>query len=136
MFVINEYYHIYNRGAHKSPIFLDKIDYQRFLYLLYIANSNKPLHFYILKQSDAFLCERQDQYVDIVAYCLMPNHFHIAVKEIVEGGISRFVHKLCTAYVMYYNFKYDHSGTIFQGPYNAKHVDSDGYLLTFTQLPS
>src|SRR3989344_268049 len=122
MFVINEYYHIYNRGAHKSPIFLDKIDYQRF--------------FYILKQSDAFLCERQDQYVDIVAYCLMPNHFHIAVKEIVEGGISRFVHKLCTAYVMYYNFKYDHSGTIFQGPYNAKHVDSDGYLLTFTQLPS
>lgn len=66
--------------------------------------------------------------VEMFAYCLMPNHFHIGLKEITEKGIEKFVHKLCTSYAMYYNNKYDHSGTIFQGQYKSKYIDSDEYL--------
>jgi putative transposase len=58
----------------------------------------------------------------------MPNHFHIVLKEKVDGGITRFIQKLCTGYSMYYNKKYNHSGTIFQGQFKAKHVDNDDYF--------
>ena len=66
--------------------------------------------------------------VDIFSYCLMPNHFHIGCKEKNEKSIETFIHRVCTAYSMYYNIKYKHSGTIFQGQYKEKHVDNDEYL--------
>jgi putative transposase len=124
----SEYYHVYNRGAHKAAIFNQKIDYERFLSLLYIANNSEPVRFYNLNINKIFSYERKTTLVDIVAYCLMPNHFHIALKERVEGGITRFLQKLCTGYSMYYNIKYDHSGTIFQGRCKSKHVDNDDYF--------
>jgi putative transposase len=128
MSVIGEYYHIYNRGAHKEPIFIDKSDYYRFLNLLYIANNKRPIRFYNLKLKNIYSYEREKEYVDIIAYCLMPNHFHIAIREKMENSISIFIHKLCTAYSMYFNIKYDHSGTIFQGQYKIKHIGNDDYL--------
>lgn len=66
--------------------------------------------------------------VDIGAYCLMPNHFHLLLHEKTENGISLFMQKLTTAYTMYFNKKYDRSGGLFQGTYKAKHADSDIYL--------
>ena len=116
MHTIGENYHIYNRGAHKALIFHDKSDYERFLNLMYSKNR---LENSVLSRSTL---------VDIFAYCLMPNHFHIGIKEIHERGTERFIHRLCTAYVMYYNRKYKHSGTIFQGQYKHKHVHNDEYL--------
>ena len=124
---IGEYYHVYNRGAHKAPIFLDGSDYERFLYLLYMANDDKKLIFKSLKPGDIFTYPRSTL-VDIKAYCLMPNHFHLALHEKTEGGITIFIHKLCTAYSSYYNRKYDHSGTLFQGQYKSRHVDNDDYF--------
>jgi REP element-mobilizing transposase RayT len=132
MHISGEYYHIYNRGAHKAPIFNDKSDYERFLALLYLANSEDKLSFNRTKPDQIFSCTRPNL-VGIFAYCLMPNHFHIGIIEMKPDGIKRFIHKLCTAYAMYYNKKYSHSGTIFQGEYRSKRVDDDGYLRYLVQ---
>ena len=66
--------------------------------------------------------------VDICSYCLMPNHFHLLIKELEEGGISKFIQKLTTAYTMYFNRKNDRTGSLFQGKFKATHVDDDPYL--------
>ena len=108
MQVIGERYHVYNRGAHKAPIFNDPMDYDRFLCLLYLANSSKSFEFRTI-ESDIFQISRPSTLVDICAYCLMPNHFHLALHEKEDRGIERFMKKLCIAYVMYYNLKYGHS---------------------------
>lgn len=66
--------------------------------------------------------------VDIGAYCLMPNHFHVLIHEKTEGGISLFIQKVSTGYTMYFNKKYQRSGALFQGRFKAKHADTDEYL--------
>ena len=128
MKTINEHYHVYNRGANKDIIFIDHSDYHRFLNLLYIANTTERLKFCNLKLKEIYKYEKKDTLVEIKAYCLMPNHFHLLLKETTENGIERFIHKLCTAYSMYFNIKHRHSGTLFQGQYKHKHVDNDDYL--------
>ncbi|OHA25334.1 MAG: hypothetical protein A3C79_02575 [Candidatus Taylorbacteria bacterium RIFCSPHIGHO2_02_FULL_45_28] len=127
-FIPGEYYHLYNRGAHKAPIFLDQGDYMRFLQLLYVMNNQKQPQYRGSTSEQVFRLDRGGTSVDIISYCLMPNHFHLAIRETIEGGTHRFVHKLCTGYSMYYNNKYDHSGTIFQGSCKSKHVGNDEYL--------
>ena len=91
-------------------------------------NSAESVRFYNIDLAKIFLYDRGETLTNIIAYCLMPNHFHIAVLDKLDGGTSKFIHKLCTAYSMYYNRKYDHSGTIFQGQYKAKHVGDDDYF--------
>ena len=66
--------------------------------------------------------------VDIIAYALMPNHIHLLLKEKIEGGISRFMLKLMTAYSMYFNTKHERSGPLFTRPFRSRHVGSDEYL--------
>ncbi|MEN9524388.1 MAG: hypothetical protein RL536_457, partial [Candidatus Parcubacteria bacterium] len=127
MHIPNEYYHVYNRGAHKAPIFLDKLDYERFITLMYTANDMRRIDLRRTKPDDIFTYERKI-IVNIFSYCLMPNHFHIGIKEITNKGLEKFMRKLCTSYAMYFNRKYDHSGTIFQGEYKYKHIDTDDYL--------
>lgn len=123
------YHHIYNRGAHKVPIFYDGSDYFRMLKLLYIANCSTPFQLRTFGERNIFETERKDTLVDIVCYCLMPNHIHIAIKPKsdlnIDPGISKFMHKLCTGYSMYFNLKYRHSGTIWQGGFKRKISDDD-----------
>lgn len=122
-----EYYHLYNRGNSKQKIFRDKRDYARFVELLYLCNTNRSfVAQYISKNHFDFY--RPDTLVDIGAYCLMPNHFHILVKEKEEGGISRFMQKLSTAYVMYFNTRHERSGGLFEGKFKAEYIDNDRYL--------
>lgn len=66
--------------------------------------------------------------VAIGSYCIMPNHFHILITPFMDGGVSKFMQKLSTAYSMYYNKKYSHSGGLFEGKFKAKHVPDDRYL--------
>jgi putative transposase len=77
---------------------------------------------------ELFRVDRGEQLVDVGAYSLMPNHFHFLLHERKEGGISEFMRKLCTAYVMYFNKKHERSGHLFEGRYRAKHADNDEYL--------
>jgi len=132
-FSVGEYYHIYSRGTDKRSIFLEQNDYQRFKILLYACNSIKPVDMskYFRggrKFSEIFKKKGDTNLVDIGVYCLMPNHFHILVKEKIEGGITKFVVKLLTAYSMYFNKKNDRTGTLFESKFKAKHVNTDEYL--------
>lgn len=128
-----EYYHIYNRGTDKRNIFKNKSDYDRFMMLLYICNADKPVSINdMLKRggesNDIFSFDRESTLVSIGAYVLMPNHFHILLKEVNDNGISSFMKKLGTGYSMYFNKRYDRTGGLFEGNYKAKHAHSDEYL--------
>lgn len=127
-FSIGEYYHIYNRGVEKRNVFSDASDWERMLKLLYVSNATKPFVYRDIQDKAFEKIDRGEQFVAIGAYCLMPNHFHILVKEIEENGLSRFMEKLSTSYAMYFNKKYKRSGVLFQGTFKAEHVDNDEYL--------
>ncbi|MBI5133951.1 MAG: transposase [Candidatus Taylorbacteria bacterium] len=138
VFAPGEYYHIYNRGTDKRPIFLDKSDRLRFLALLYLCNDTSSVHLGNLsrvyrgetsvKFESYFDIQRSSKLVSIGAYCLMPNHFHIAIRAESELGVSKFMQKISTAYTMYFNRKYNRTGSLFQGVFKAEHLDSDVYL--------
>ncbi len=123
-FAIDEYYHLYNRGTEKKIIFQDKHDYHHFLFLMYICNTKKSL---ILRDIGKNF-DRGKTIVDIGAYCLMPNHFHILVREKVEFGISTYMRKLMTAYSMYFNKKYTRTGKLYEGVFKATLCEEDRYL--------
>ena len=126
-----EYYHLYGRGVEKREIFLDKGDYQRFVSLLFICNDKTPVHLSNLKSitfKNLFLKPRENVLIDIGLYCLMPNHFHILVREKDTPAISSFMQKVLTAYTMYFNKKYNRSGTLFESKFRAEHVAEDRYL--------
>ncbi len=127
-FSLGEFYHIYNRGNNKSAIFLDDKDRQRFQKLLYICNGTKPVVFKTIQGLTLDKINRGESIVNIGAYCLMPNHFHLLLREKTENGISNFVKKLLTAYSMYFNKKYGRTGKLFEGIFRATHLDEDRYL--------
>jgi len=130
IFAPDEFYHLYNRGTEKRRIFLQKSDYERFLTLLFQSNSTSPVHLARQGRTLAELGEtdRRETLVDICAYCLMPNHFHILVKERSDNGISSFMQKISTGYTMYFNKKYERTGALFQGRFKATHANTDRYL--------
>jgi putative transposase len=128
---VKEIYHVYNRGTEKRSIFLDPKDYERFLTLLYLSNGTESVHISNYQGStlmEMLLLEKGERLVDITAYCLMPNHFHLLLHQRTEGGISKFMQKLTTGYTMYFNKKYERSGTLFQGKFKSKHASEDRYL--------
>ncbi|MEK7567832.1 MAG: transposase [Patescibacteria group bacterium] len=135
-FSVGEFYHIYSRGTDKRNIFLDDNDRKRFQVLLYVSNNSKCVHLSNFQQNqgrtlmDLFdavgISDRS--LVDIGAYCLMPNHFHLMIREKSENGISRFMKKLLTGYSMYFNAKYERTGSLFESKFKARHVDTDEYL--------
>ncbi len=126
-FSINEYYHLYNRGNSKQVIFLDKEDYEHFIRLLYLCNSSRDITSRDISKN-TYDFDREETLVFIGAYCLMPNHFHLLVKEKSENGISRFMQKISTAYVMYFNKKYNRTGGLFEGKFKSQHAGVDRYI--------
>ena len=133
-FGVGEWYHCYNRGVDKRIIFEDAGDYNRFLLLLYLGNGSVPLRISNIKNRN--LCavlenesiERGEPVVEIGAYALVPNHFHLILKEIVEGGITMFTQRIFTAYTMYFNKKYERTGNLLSGVFKSRHIDDDSYL--------
>src|SRR3989344_6304412 len=108
-FAKGEYYHIYSRGVEKRKIFLNTKEYNRFVALLYVMNQNVPFRMDNFLRNNPnnlkniFKEKREKALVSILGYCLMPNHFHLILYEHTEGGISKFMGKLLTAYSMYFN---------------------------------
>ncbi len=132
-----EIYHIYNRGTDKRLIFMDDSDRDRFIELLFFCNSTKAVRLDDLHRNFAQgrtlrelfrSYDREDTLVSLVAYCLMPNHFHLLIHEKQEGGITKFMQKLSNGYTGYFNKKYQRRGVLFSGKYKIQHVDSDRYL--------
>ncbi len=127
--VSGEFYHIYNRGNSKQKIFNDKEDYFRFMSLLYACNSTNNFRVFTLsKEESPYDFKREGQIVSIGSYCIMPNHFHILITQKEEGGISKFMQKITTAYVMYYNKKYKRTGGLFEGKFKSQHINNDRYF--------
>jgi putative transposase len=126
-----EFYHIYNRGVDKRLVFCNESDYKRFILLLFLCNDTKPIKLRGERKNstvDMFNTVGRKTLVDICAYCLMPNHFHLLVYEKNEHGVSTFMQKLTTAYTMYFNKRYDRTGSLFQGTYKSSLIDTDPYL--------
>lgn len=127
-FAPEEYFHIYNRGTDKRSIFSNSDDYKRFIKTLYLCNSVNPIKLRDVPKQMIFSYERGETLVDIGAYCLMPNHFHLLVRSKNDTGVSSYMEKIQTSYSMYFNKRFGRSGSLFQGPFKAEIVDRDEYL--------
>jgi len=128
----NGYYHVYNRGVEKREIFLDEQDYKVFLHFLkqYLSPpSPKDLLLAGLHPDGEHPPQTIHDQVHLLAYCLMPNHFHFLLKQITIDGMTKLLRRVCTNYVMFFNKKYKRVGTLFQGIYKAVSVETDEYLL-------
>ena len=138
-FANDEYYHIYNRGVDKREVFLCEKDYLRFLICLREFNSKEltvSLRDKQKLQKRSFGLARsfasgvsRERLVDIVCYCLNPNHYHFILKQVRDRGIEKFMQRLGTSYTKYFNIKYNRTGILFQGPFKSIHIDSNEYLL-------
>jgi len=130
-----EYYHVYNRGVDKREIFGNTNDYFRFLKSLKEFNQIEPVVSLYIKDRVTDVAVRplqklqKNKLVEIIAYCLNPNHYHLILKQIKEGGISEFMKRLNGGYTGYFNFKNKRSGSLFQGKFKAIHIDTNEYLL-------
>ena len=131
-FYTEEYYHVFNRGTEKIPIFRNKGDLRYFFDSMFIVNKVFPnISRNIgneVRKKIKNNAKKEEDLVSIIAYCLLPNHYHFILREKVEGGISRFMQKLGTSYTMYFNAKYERTGVLFQGKFKATHLDKDSSL--------
>lgn len=150
-FVVGDFVHVYNRGNKKEPIFSSKSDYWRFLRALRFFNDERDITEFAkclgdlieskkkeLKGLDPFSGRNtfewqaewgeQKPIVEIDSYCLMSNHFHLLMKEISPGGISKFMKKVGAGYTVYRNAKTGEVGRVFQGQYRGKTVTDERYL--------
>ena len=134
-----EIYHIYNRGTDKRTIFMDRQDHKRFLYCLNefndinpTLNANRTYNNTLIEVQPRSVPVEKERIVEILAFCMMPNHYHLLLRQLCADGITLFMRKLGTGYTMYFNQKNKRSGALFQGRYKAIHVDNETY---FRHLP-
>jgi len=128
-------YHVYNRGVDKRIIFEDERDYAVFLSFLKYALTpinDKEIEeeeIPLLSQAQRFNMRRLNlaSEVELAAFCLMPNHFHLLLFQYTTDGITKLMRSIATGYSVYFNKRYTRSGTLFQGRYKAKPIDSDAY---------
>lgn len=132
-YVENGYYHIYNRGVEKRKIFLDEQDCSVFLYYikLYLSPAEELLNINFPEaiRIRRFVPLNLSQEIDLLAFTLMPNHIHLQIKQYTQDAIVKFMRRLSTSYVMYFNKKYQRVGALFQNAYKAALIESESYLL-------
>ncbi len=124
-FAPGQIFHCYNRGVDKRTVFEDQQDYVYFLKSLRHFNTSKVAGSLRMVEKKKPI----DPPVSILAYCLLPNHYHVVLRcNDVEGGLSKYMQRLGGGYTMYFNQKYKRSGVLFQGKFKARLIDSDSYL--------
>jgi len=121
----DRYYHIYNRGVDKRKIFLRYGHYSRFTHtihtLLDTGSASEPS-----AKSQGLALKNK---VEIMCYCLMPNHYHFVMHQLQDNGITEFMHHLNTSYTMFFNKNINRSGRLFEYTFKAKIIESDDMLL-------
>ncbi len=125
---VNAYYHIYNRGVEKRKIFVDDEDYTVFLAMLkrYLDSEEH-------KDRSGRIYNRIEG-LELVAFCLMPNHFHLFVHQIDDPrAFTKLLHSVCTAYTSYFNRKYKRVGHLFQDRFKASRVTNEDYFMHITR---
>ncbi len=135
------FYHVFNRGNNKQPIFLDMGDRRRFLLCLFLMLSGhqEPQISRLAREFDvssrvAFNEEdlksvKKTLSLKLVGFTMMTNHFHLLIEEGSEGGIAKFMQRLQNSYTKYFNEKYKRTGHLFAGPYKIVPVESNEQLL-------
>lgn len=132
----DHYYHVYNRGNNKEDIFKDSYDYINFLkrFKIGLGISEVPTRrpqrgsLGSTKKQKIRIVSLPENSFTILAYCLMPNHFHFLIRQNSDLGIDRLMAKICSSYAWYFNQRYDRVGNVFQDHFKAKLINSDRYL--------
>lgn len=128
--VTDQVYHIFNRGVAKLPIFTDKRNYNRFLETIYYYQYQGPKpRFSQLNRFKDSNFEKNKKIVEVLCYCLMPNHYHFLLKQLQENGISEFVNKISNSYTKYFNTKHNRVGPLLQGQFKAVRIEYDEQLI-------
>ena len=129
------FYHTLNRGVEKRNIFLDKQDHFRFIHNLYELNNEDRVDttFHSFKEdpnlTDFANRKQRKILVDILAFCLMPNHYHLLLSPKIEGGVPKFMNKINIGYAKYFNKKYKRVGALFQGRYKKILIADNTHFL-------
>lgn len=127
-----EIYHIYNRGSDKRDIFLQSRDFSRFqqTFFYYQFASPKPRFSNFTKSKiSSFKPLSDEKWIEIICFCLMPNHFHFMLKQLKDGGISKFISQLSNSYTKYFNTKYKRVGALLQGVFKSVRIETDEQLI-------
>lgn len=140
--LINEqYYHIYNRSISKYVIFNDSSESERMLELINLYRFKNFNHKYsrykqfdIETQSEIIdrLVNQNETLVDIIAYCIMPTHIHLILKQNTEGGITKYMSRISNSYAKYFNQKHHRTGHLWSGRFHNLLITSDEQLLFLT----
>jgi putative transposase len=123
-------YHVFNRGLGKMEVFKDSEDYNIFLYYLrayllpYEAAVKKYPNLPLRLQAKNLSTE-----VKLISFCIMPNHFHLLLKQTSKDGISKLLKQINNAYTLYFNNKYKRSGPLFNGKYKAVETKTNEQLI-------
>ena len=127
----NETYHVFNRSIRQLPIFTNRREYKIFLMATRYYLQPKPaVRFSIYrKQKNKYELDLTYKLVNIIAYCLMPDHYHFILTQNIEGGIRKFIHRLSDSYSHYFNKRCDQKGSIFEGKFKAVRVKSQEQLI-------
>jgi len=140
-FQTKEYYHIYNRGVDKRDIFMDKKDYIRFIRSMQEFNNidvNGGFYKKYLKSKERGStsklevepqASRYKPQIEFICYCLNPNHYHFVIRQLFNDGITKFMHRLSTAYTMYFNNRHNRSGSLFETRFKAIHIKNYSHFL-------
>lgn len=129
-FANGEYYHLYNRGLEKQNLFASNREYSRFIKAIFYYQIQSPKPKFSMRNGPKmFPIDASKKIVDILCYCLMPNHFHLLVRQIQEGGISEFMRKISESTTKYRNTKHNRQGPLFQGAFKAVHIETDEQLI-------
>lgn len=129
-------YHVFNRGVEKRVIFPDKSYYQHFLTTLSYYKDDQPERLSL----SAYLDNKQriqpkvkKHIVSILCYCLMPNHFHLVLKQLADNGISRYMNNIANSYTRYLNTRLARTGHLFQGSFKSKLIETESSFLQVTR---
>jgi len=127
--VTGEYYHIYNRGVDKRDIFSDKKDLLRFVEgMLEFNRIEGVVSLANLRKTEIESKPLSEPLVSIISYCLNPNHFHFLLKQLVDGGIAKFMQKVQGGYTYYFNVKNSRTGSLFQGTFKSHHIKNEDHF--------
>ena len=136
--ITDEIYHVFNKGIACQPVFLNQSYYQRaqdsLYYYKHIIPPIKYSRLFSLHKDDRTdllnqLEKEHKNLVDLISYCFMPNHFHLLLKQLVDGGIAKYLSNFSNSYTRYFNTRNERNGPLFQGKFKAVLITSNEQLL-------
>lgn len=143
-FIIGDIYHIVMRALDDNLIFKDTNDYFRGIFSIYEFNNFKPVTIFIRRRDrktekkrgklsdfgSPTILDKREKFVEILAFCFMPNHIHLLVKQVKDDGISKFMQKVGIGLSKYFNKKYQRKGHVFQDAFKSVRIENDNQLMT------